>query len=171
MVPLVLGLFIPFSLSTLARGESKGAVQHASPVAEVNQVPITSAAVDEALRAYLRQIGHRELSSSRMMTLKKEILGNLIEEELLYQEGVRKGWRVGEEEIEAEAARLRDRFPSQEAFEAALVKEKLTPEQIEAGLRRFILVRKVWNSASSMTDEEKKIWLKEMREHSEIKIY
>lgn len=171
IVPLILSLFVVFSFSSRARGEAASEGQSSSPVAEVNQVPIGTAAVEEALRVYLRQIGHRELSSSRMTALRKEIVGNLIEEELLYQEGLKKGWVVGKDEIEAESIRLRNRFPSQEAFEAALAKEKLTPEKIEAGLRRFILIRKVWDSISSMTEEEKKIWLKEIRENSEVKIY
>ena len=98
-------------------------------------------------------------------------MGNLIEEELLYQEGLKKGWTVGKDEMDSEAARLRNRFPSQEAFDAAMAKEKLTPEQIETGLRRFILIRKVWETTSSMTGEEKKNWLKQIRENSEIKIY
>jgi hypothetical protein len=155
----------------LSIGPAEAAPAAEEVSAEVNRVPITEAAVEAALRTYLRQIGHRELSPARMAMLRGEILEALIEEELVYQEGLKKAWVVGEEEIEAEALRLRNRFPSQEAFEAALVKEKLTPEQIEAGLRRYILIRKVWKEASSMTDEEKKNWLKQVKEHSEIKIY
>ena len=147
------------------------AKDYGAPVAEVNQAPITAAAVEDALQAYLRQIGHRELSPSRMTALKKEILEKLIEDELIYQEGIKNGEEAGKEEVEAEVAKLRNRFPSQEAFEAALEKEKLTPDRIEAGLRRFILIRKTWEAASSMTDEGKKNWLRQIRERSEIKIY
>lgn len=157
--------------SFFGRGGAAEEAHGAAPVAEVNHVPITAAAVDEALQAYLRQIGHRELSSSRMAELRREILDRLIEDELIYQEGLKKKETVGDDELKAEAARLRSRFPSQEAFEAAIEKENLSREQIEAGLRRFILIRKTWDTASSMTDEEKRNWLKQLRESSEIKIY
>jgi peptidyl-prolyl cis-trans isomerase SurA len=167
---LILCSFAFFSFIAGASGAAE-ALQGAAPVAEVNQVPITTAAVDEALQAYLRRIGHRELSLSRMAALKREILERLIEDELIYQEGLKKGETVGDDELEAEAARLRNRFPSQEAFESALGKEKLSREQIDAGLRRFILIRKTWDAAGSMTDEEKRNWLKQIRERSEIKIY
>jgi len=157
-----------FALVSVIAGGSGAAEEAQGAAAEVNHVPITAAAVDEALQAYLRQIGHRELSGSRMADLKREILERLIEDELIYQEGIRKGETVGDDELEAEAARLRSRFPSQEAYESALAKEKLSREQIESGLRRFILIRKTWDAASSMTDEAKRAWLKQMREHSEI---
>jgi len=161
-------VLFPFLAGTGGAAEE---ARGAATVAEVNHVPITAAAVDEAVQAYLRQIGHRELSPSRMAELRRELLERLIEDELIYQEGIKKGETVGDGELEAEAARLRNRFPSQEAYESALEKENLSRAQIEAGLRRFILIRKTWDAASSMTEEGKRNWLKQMREHSEIKIY
>lgn len=170
---VVWGSLVLFSVALflVIAGAGEAAEARGGVAAEVNQAPITAAAVDEALQAYLRQIGHRELSASRMAELRREILERLIEDELIYQEGIRKGETVGDDELAAEAARLRNRFPSQEAYESALAKEKLSREQIESGLRRFILIRKTWDAASSMTDEGKRTWLKEMRERSEIKVY
>jgi len=46
----------------------------ASTLASVNQMPISSRAVDGALRAYLTRIGHRELPALRMQRLREEKL-------------------------------------------------------------------------------------------------
>ncbi|WDT74321.1 MAG: SurA N-terminal domain-containing protein [Candidatus Manganitrophus sp.] len=143
----------------------------AAPVAEVNQVPITADSVEEGVRNYLRQIGHKELSPPRMMSLRKEVLGRLIDEELIYQEALKQGEKIAPEEIEAEVDRIRKRFAAEDDFNAALVREGLTLEEVRQGVRRFILVRKMWNEISPSDEAGKKNWLEGVRKKSEIKIY
>lgn len=143
----------------------------AAPVAEVNQVPITADSVEKGVRDYLRQIGHKELSPPRMMSLRKEVLGRLIDEELIYQEALKQGEKIAPEEIEAEVDRIRKRFAAEDDFNAALVREGLTLEEVRQGVRRFILVRKMWNEISPSDEAGKKNWLEEVRKKSEIKIY
>ncbi len=141
------------------------------PVAEVNRVSITAGAVERELRNYLRQIGHKELSPSRMMSLRREVLERLIDEELIYQEALKKGEAIASEEIEAEVGRIRKRFTAESDFEAALIREGLTLDQVKEGVRRFILVRKMWNDISPSDEAGKKNWLEGVRKRSEIKIY
>ncbi|MBI3802391.1 MAG: SurA N-terminal domain-containing protein [Nitrospirae bacterium] len=140
-------------------------------VAAVNQAPITAEALNREVQTYLRQIGHRELSSDRMAMLRREMLNKLIDEELLYQEALKQGWKVTEAETEAEVDRIRKRFSTQHDFEAALVKEGLTLDAVEAGVRRFVLVRRMWSALPAATETEKKGWLQTVRERSDIRIY
>lgn len=138
-------------------------------VAAVNQAPITAASLEREIQTYLRRIGHRELSPGRMALLKREMLEKLIDEELLYQEALKQGWGVTEAETEAEVDRIRKRFSTDRDFESALVKEGLTPEAVRAGVRRFVLVHKMWDSLPT-AEAEKRIWLQTVRERSDIQI-
>ncbi|WDT82598.1 MAG: SurA N-terminal domain-containing protein [Candidatus Manganitrophus sp.] len=141
----------------------------AAPVAEVNQVPITADSVEEGVRNYLRQIGHKELSPPRMMSLRKEVLGRLIDEELIYQEALKQGEKIAPEEIEAEVDRIRKRFTAEDDFNAALVQEGLTLEEVRQGVRRFILVRKMWNEISPSDEAGKRIGWKGFGRNQKLK--
>lgn len=141
-----------------------------TPVAEVNRVPITAGAVEREVRNYLRRIGHKELSPPRMMSLRKEVLGRLIDEELIYQEALKQGEKIAPEEIEAEVDRIRKRFADEEEFDAALIREGLTLDEVKSGVRRFILVRKMWNEISPSDEAGKKNWLEGVRKKAEIRV-
>jgi foldase protein PrsA len=141
------------------------------PAAEVNQAPISAGEVERAVRDYLRQIGHRELSPPRMVILRREILARLIDEELIYQEGLKKGLAVSDAEMEVEITRIRKRFSSSEAFDAALQKEELSLNDIKEGVQRFILIRKMRESIREWSDLDKTNWLEDLRQKAEIKIY
>lgn len=141
-----------------------------APVAEVNRVPITADSVEREVRNYLRQIGHRELSPARMASLRREVLERLIDEELVYQEALKQGGETAPEEIEGEVDRIRKRFADEDDFKAALVREGLTLDQVRDGVRRFILVRKMWNEISPSDEAGKKNWLEGVRERAEIRI-
>ncbi|MFQ5597042.1 MAG: SurA N-terminal domain-containing protein [Nitrospiria bacterium] len=139
-------------------------------LAEVNHVPITDTALNDAMDAYLQKIGHRKLSISRMDTLKKEILKRLIEEELLYQEALKTGLAVTDEEIEAGLLEIRSRFPNNEAFETALSKEVLTLDKIRKGVERSLLVNKTWRSFADMTETKRSARLREITKNADIQI-
>ena len=113
-------------------------------VAIVNQTPITSQELDHAVNGLLpRAYGHRQLSESRTLEIKKEVLEDLIQKELLYQEARRRNVRVSSKEIEAETAKIRKRFSSEKEYTAALKKNGLTPDQVRSGVERFLAVNKL----------------------------
>lgn len=141
-----------------------------APAAEVNRVPILAGAVEREVRNYLRQIGHKELSPSRMTSLRSEALGRLIDEELVYQEALRQGVESASEEIEAEVDRIRKRFAAEGDFKAALDREGLTLDEVRQGVRRFILVRKMWNEISPSDEAGRRDWLEGVRERADIRI-
>jgi hypothetical protein len=159
-----------FCLLLMPRVFSAAEAVDPSPVAEVNRVPITADSVEREVRNYLIQIGHKELSPSRMVSLRREVLARLIDEELIYQEALKRGEKIAPEEIEAEVDRIRKRFPAESDFNAALIREGLTLDEVREGVRRFILVRKMWNEISPSDEAGKKNWLEGVRKKAEIRI-
>ncbi len=139
--------------------------------AEVNTIPITKQAVNEATRVYLTRIGHRMLSPARMLDLKRKMLKNLIEEELLYQEGLKKEWTIPKKEIETAVKKIRDRFPSEADFLAAIEEEDLTLKDLRDGVRRFVLIRRTRESISQLPDGAQQERLQQITKNSAIKIH
>jgi len=139
--------------------------------AEVNKVPITPEAVNEATRSYLAQIGHSRLSPARMLDLKRKMLKGLIEEELLYQDGLKKDWVIPEKELEAEVKRIRDRFSSETAFLAAIEEENLSLKDLRKGVHRFVLIRKIRESISQLPDGAQQERLRQITKNSAIRVH
>jgi len=147
-------------------------------VAEVNQAQITDATLKAEVRSYLRKIGHQELSPRRMAAVERNALKKLIEEELLFQEGLRlhqlsteTKFLITESEIEAEVLKIRTRFPSEQAYEASLLKEGLTVDAVQKGLERALLIRKTWVVFSEMERKEREKRLEAITKKAKIQIY
>lgn len=140
-------------------------------LAEVNKTPIEEASVQEAVQSYLRRIGHEQLSPLRMALLRKEVLKQLIEEELLYQEGLRMELPVSDEELETGLGQIRQRFQNQAAYDEALSKAALNLDGIKNGVYRHILIKKTWKALSEMTDADRINRLRHVAEQADIHIY
>ena len=135
---------VPYEALSQAIQPREGQKPSSNVVATVNRTPITSQELDDAVNSLLpRAYGHRQLSEARTAEIKKEVLEDLIQKELLYQEAKRENIHVSPQEIEAEAAKIRKRFSSEKEFSAALKKNGLTPEKVRSGVERFLAVRKV----------------------------
>lgn len=127
---------------TFASEKGKGS----GKVAVVNGSVITQEEFDREVRVIRQRFADmgRPLGEFQLPALQNQVLESLISRELLYQEGRKKGSKVEEEEIKAEFRRIKERFPSEEAFKKTLSKMKLSEgdltSQIERGLviQRFI---------------------------------
>ena len=143
----------------------------AAAVAEVNKAPIEDTSVQEAVQSYLRRIGHEQLSPSRMALLRKEVLKHLIEEELLYQEGLKIKLPVSDEELETGMGQIRQRFQTQVTYDEALSKAALDLDGVKNGVYRHILIKKTWKALSEMTEEDRINRLRHMAAQADIHIY
>ena len=76
----------------------------------------------------------KPLTDSQIPEIKKEVLENLINRELLYQESQRKAIKVDEAAINEQVTTLKRRFPDEDEFKTALIKANLS----EAGLKTQI---------------------------------
>lgn len=143
----------------------------ATALARVNDVPIHDDEIKTRVQSYLRQIGHKRLSPVRMASLEKEVLKKLIEEELLYQEGLNADLLVTAQEIVAGVEKIRQRFVSQKAYDQALLKEGLSLDDIENGVSRSILIQKTWQRLSQMDAVVRENRVREMTQQADIQIF
>lgn len=143
----------------------------ATPLARVNDAPIDAYDVKIRVQSYLRQIGHKRLSPVRMASLEKEVLKKVIEEELLYQEALQSDLSVTAQEIAAGVEKIRQRFPSEEAYVEGLSKESLSLQELEKGVSRSILIQKLWQRLLQMDVVARDDYVREMTKTANIEIF
>jgi peptidyl-prolyl cis-trans isomerase C len=113
-------------------------------VATVNGSAITRADFDREV-SRTRQLYNRgkNLENPGLPKIKEEALNHLIERELLYQESRNKGITVDEAVVKGRIDGLRDRFPSDEAFENGLEKMNLSKSVLETQLREGLAIQEL----------------------------
>ena len=72
----------------------------------------------------------------------KQILDGMIAQKLLLAEAAREGVTVSDEDVKAQVAALRGRFPDQAAFENALKTEGMTEQELLKTLREEAVIQK-----------------------------
>lgn len=90
-----------------------------SAVARVNGVEITRKSYAQeilAARAQMTQIG-QSVDEDRFGKIRDEILADLIDSELLYQDSLKKGVLITDAQVDAEMNSLKRRFANEKAFE------------------------------------------------------
>jgi parvulin-like peptidyl-prolyl isomerase len=135
-------------LSTRQPLASNGAVGHGralgSEVARVNGVPLGQARLDVALNRLLPyESFHRSISQERVDQLRQQALVEIVDEELEYQEGLRRGVRVSEPRLEQEVASVERRYGTRAALLEALKASGASFEDLETELRRRLVVEEV----------------------------
>lgn len=117
-----------------------------TPIALVNDKPITKAEFDRAMEGYLRQFKQQTGSmhggvAAANDQMKSDVLEQLVDRELLYQESLKTPAPSPEEQVQAEFDGYRGRFPSQEEFDTALAAQGLTEAALRDLMGRQVQVR------------------------------
>lgn len=116
-----------------------------SPAALVNGAPVTHAAVDRQLAMiqlnYLYQ-GYN-LEEEHLEVLRIQVLDSLIDQELLYQYAVKKGYTADAEVVESEMQEIRGQFDTEEAYVEYLKSQYFTPESLRQDIGQFYAVQKM----------------------------
>jgi len=73
--------------------------------------------------------------------MRGQLVDSLIEQRLLFQDAVSKGYETTDEDVAAEMVGIKTQFATEEEFEAALAAQGMTPEALEADITLFITVR------------------------------
>lgn len=82
----------------------------------------------------------KPLIDSQLSELKKEVLEQLINRELLYQESQRKGIGIGEAAVNEELEALKKGFPSEAEFKSALKEAKLSELEVKSQIERGLAI-------------------------------
>ncbi|GAG65466.1 unnamed protein product, partial [marine sediment metagenome] len=121
----------------LEKKSSKG------PVAVVNGSEITQEDFNRQIRHVQERLASmgRPLIDSQISEMKKEVLENLINRELLYQESQREGIMIDEVAIDEEMMTLKKRFPSEAEFNNALIQVNLSEAAIKAQIKQGMAIQ------------------------------
>lgn len=138
MEALMAALILAVSAS-LAMGGAK----EEEKVAVVNGTVISKRDFDVEMSRARQQIarGGQPVSDVQLEAIRNEVLENLINRELLYQESHKKGIKVDEATINKELVALKGRFPSEEEFNTALDKMHLTESGVRSEIERGMAVQ------------------------------
>ncbi len=129
-----------------AEGAAAPTISPAAPVVVVNGKPILRAEFDRAMNAYLHNFRqstgamHGKVSEPND-AMKAEVLEQLVDRELLYQESLKFPVENKDGQVAEELAGIQARFPSPEAFQEALQTDGLSEEGLRDLIGRQVMVR------------------------------
>jgi peptidyl-prolyl cis-trans isomerase C len=140
-------------------------------VAVVNGTIIKQAELDSETNRFLARLQRtgRFPTDVELGEIKKQVLENLIAQELLYQESQKKGIKVDQKQVDAQLAALKDRFPSEAEFNNALTRMNLTEADLKFRFERDLAIRELLDSRIegkvAVSDKETKAYYDGNLEH------
>lgn len=137
---LVAFLALVFVGQTGLAGEK---LQPGGKVAVVNGSVITRADFDREMSRFKQRLLSmgKPLNDSQLSEIKKEVLENLINRELFYQESQKQGITVDEAAIDEQLKKLKERFSSEAEFKSALSKANLSDATVKLQLKREMAIQ------------------------------
>jgi len=114
-------------------------------LAKVNGVVITQEDLNRELdnaRARMQQLGTPQEGLS-VDVMKAEVLENLIKRELLYQKSKETGIVVDEATIDARIDSVKQRFPGDSEFQAALAEKGMSEKELRAQIKEGLAIREL----------------------------
>ena len=131
-------------------------------VAKVNGTTITRGELDFAIRRITTQ-QERQVPPERHAEIRKSILDELVDQELLFEKATASNVKVSEEEFAEQWKKVRAGFPDDKAFAAQLAKDGLKQEQAESNVRRRLVIMKylrstVFDQVKVAPEEEAKFY-------------
>ena len=144
----------------LGRYRSSGGQKRTYYIAEVNESGITS---DQLQKTFLNAISRYDdktlsnLDQSAIVSFKKNILDQLIDYELLYQQAQKEKVKIHNDEINLEIDKIKDNFSSPEEFNEALKANNITLVQLKDDIKRQLMINSILEETRnqiSITDDE-----------------
>jgi len=129
-------------------------------IAEVNKSGITSDQLQKAFLSAISRYDDKTLSSldqSTILSFKKNILDQLINYELLYQQAQKEKVKIHSDEINLEIDKIKDNFSTPEEFNEALKANNITLTQLKEDIRRQLMINSILEETKnqiSITDDE-----------------
>lgn len=124
-------------------------------IAEVNKSGITSDQLQNTFLNVISRYDEKTLSNldqSTILSFKKNILNQLIDYELLYQQAQKEKVKISNDEINLEIEKIKDNFPSPEEFDEALKANNTTLSQLKEDIKRQLMINKVLEETRSQVN-------------------
>ena len=140
-VMVMVALFLAGLAWPVCAGETGGKKEK---VAGVNGVVITRAEFDREMNRAKQVYGMgRPIDPSQLPEMKKKVLENLIEREVLFQESQKKGIKIEEAVVNQELEKLKKRFASEDEFKENLTRMDLTEAVLKSEFGRVMAVQRL----------------------------
>ncbi|MGE5839738.1 MAG: peptidylprolyl isomerase [Deltaproteobacteria bacterium] len=95
-----------------------------------------------------------------MMEVRKQVLEQLIDRELLYQQSRKKGISIKDAEVNAQLDQLKKQYPNEQAFKDSMAEEHLTEDTLKSRIRMNMAVQqfveKEFAGKTAVTEAEAK---------------
>jgi peptidyl-prolyl cis-trans isomerase C len=149
--------------SASSKATAAGSVADAAPatiIARVNGKDIPSVQLEQTLKLYVERSGRdpKSIPASQIQDLRKQLLDDLVNSELLYQASEAAKISVTDHDITQKLQALQGKFPSDQEFTRYLQEQGLTLEEMKARIRRNLmteqLVKRDVDSKISVSDSE-----------------
>ena len=157
---VVIAAFVVSVFYGLGQYSSSGGQKRTYYIAEVNESGITSDQLQKTFLNAISQYDDKALSSldqSAIVSFKKNILNQLIDYELLYQQAQKEKVKIHSDEINLEIDKIKDNFSTPEEFNEALKANDITLALLKDDIKRQLMINKVLEETRNqvtITDEE-----------------
>ncbi len=160
---IIISLVAFFGISIfygLGQYRSSGGQSQTYYIAEVNESGITSDQLQNAFLNAISQYDDTVLSSldqSAIVSFKKNILDQLIDYELIYQQAQKEKVKISNDEINLEIDKIKDNFSSPEEFDEALKANNITLVRLKEDIKRQLMINSILEETKnqvSVNDEE-----------------
>lgn len=113
--------------------------------ATVNDTVITKQAFEREVQVFTQRMQSegRPINQAQMPLLRNEILDNMIDQELLYQESRKEKIQVEPAEVQQQYAAILQRFPNEEAFTQALDQLQMNEADVRNQIERKLAIDKL----------------------------
>jgi len=144
----------------LGQYRSSGGQKRTYYIAEVNESGITSDQLQSAFLNAISRYDDKTLSSldqSAIVSFKKNILDQLINYELFYQQAQKEKIKISNDDINLEIDKIKDNFSSPEEFDEALKANNITLVRLKEDIKRQLMINSILEETRnqiSITDEE-----------------
>ncbi len=114
-------------------------------IASVNGVAITQAELDREMDMQVDRLTRqgRQLTDQQKAQLEKDLLENIIEREILYQQSLKSGIQIKDQTVNDQLATIKKRFPDEQKFNDALKRMNLTEKEVKAQIKRGLAIREL----------------------------
>jgi len=130
----------------------------------VNGVAIPMEQYTKELNIQLARVSQqgKQMTDDQLAALKNDILNNLIEREILYQQSQKVGIQVTDQIVDDQLAAIKKRFPSETEYKTALSKMNLSEDEVKVQIKRGLSIKELIDqqiaSKVVITDEESKAY-------------
>lgn len=133
-------VFMPWAVVTSSASEKE---PNQDKVAVVNGSLITQHDFDREMSGAKRRLAGmgKPVEEDQLKKLKKQVLENLINFELLYQETQKNGIKIEEAAIDERLKNIKKRFPKDQDFNEALLKMHVSEADLRSQIRRQLAVK------------------------------